>query len=186
MVFIGCGAELTIEHSSHHRYQRTAGVEEGNRGIGHAEPSSRDPRLQVAPRAATERPSHDSVRGVKPHEQPGEAWVGVGLSDEVPVRDGYDLGRIGELVRQRIDDLPLYLERLAEDGLDEFLLRREVVVKGAEADVGFLRDLGNRGRLDALAGEQRARRLEQARPRLGATPRSSRRGLLSIGASGHG
>jgi hypothetical protein len=64
------------------------------------------------------------------------------------VRDCDDLGRVVELAGRCVDRLAGGLRGLLHDGGDDRVLALEVVVEGAEADVGLVGDLVDPGGVD--------------------------------------
>jgi len=73
----------------------------------------------------------------------------------------------------------LALDGLGDHGVHDRLFRGEIVVEGAEAQVGRGGDLGNRRRFDALLGHHAPRRCHKLCPRLPASPLLPAAGLFA-------
>ena len=97
-------------------------------------------------------------------EQPAEAGIIDRGLDQRPVGDGDDLGGIIEVEGGAVVGLRGLLGGLFDDGDDDLVLGLEVVVEGAEPDVGLLGDLVDAGGVDALAGEDGSGGLDEPGP----------------------
>jgi hypothetical protein len=110
------------------------------------------------------------VADLEAHEQPSPFGLLRGAPDQRAVRDCHNLGGVVELAGRRVDRLARGLNGLLHDSGNDRVLTVEVVVEGAESDVGLVGDLVDPGGVDPLARERRARGFEQARPCLGPAP----------------
>ena len=177
MVDVGALWGLPVEYGSHHGKQCTPGGVQRDPFVRHAEAAGPDASPQVATGVGAEGGVQDVVGYVEPDEQPAPVWVVTGATDKAAVSGGDDLGGIVEMSRERVDFRALGSDDVGEDGLDERLLAREVVVERAEADVGLVRDLLDARAGDTLTGEQGSGGVEELRSCRLASPR------LPIGAA---
>ncbi len=85
--------------------------------------------------------------------------VAVGVDDEAG--DGFELGaRRGALAVGLLDRRQQQRPALAEELVEDLVLGLEVVVDEAVGDAGLVGDVGDAGRVEALAGEDADRRVE--------------------------
>jgi hypothetical protein len=134
--------------------------------VRHLEAPGLDPASEVPRRERPEGCQGNVVRHVQPDEEPAPVRIGSGEVDEVAMRDRDHLGRVLDTLRHGVDRRSVRRDCLLQDRPDDRLLAREVVVEGAEADVGLVGDLVDPRVVDALAGEEGARGRDQLRPRL--------------------
>src|SRR5271165_2086097 len=161
----------SIQNVAHDPEKRSARSEQRDALVGNAEATRSDAALEVPLGERAERPQADPLRSVEADQQPSPLRVAAGEVHEVAVRRGDDLCRIIKIRRDGGDRATLGANGLPNDSLDDRLLGVEVVVEGAETDVRLLGDLVYPSVLDALAGKQRTRGVEQLPLRLLATAR---------------
>ena len=128
------------------------------------EPARVDAALEVAHEPATERGREELVAHADAQHRPRPDLVAVDLPDHVAHAHGEHLGRVlhrrGEVIERAAD----LLDQLADDRFDRRVLGAEVQVEGAEPDVRGLGDVGDRGRLHALVGDDPPGRVDELGP----------------------
>ena len=149
--------------------KRAARSEQRDALVGNAEATCPDAALEVPPGERTERPQADLLRRVEADQQPSPLRIAAGEVHEIAVRRGDHLCRVIKVGRDGGDCATLGGNGLPDDGFDDRLLGVEVVVEGAETDIRLVGDLVDPSVLDALAGKQCARGVEQLPARLLAT-----------------
>ena len=175
------GGELALQPPRDHREDGAPSGRGRGERVVHLEAVPPDADPDVAGEALAEAPAQAAAaREGRPNEEPSPGLVGRGPRDRVTNRGREDLGGVVDRLGELVGRVAEALDGLLHDRLGDGLLGGEMVIEGAESDVGRVGDLLDGRGADALAGHELAGRTDQ--PAAGLQPparAASRRGAAS-------